>query len=134
MVQLYREPAARAHHRAEVGSAKAGDWKTRAVAAYSGRVAGPAAELAQAINELTDRAIGAEQIWADQSGATATALLDGERFRREGGQLVLLRPCAHCGTGLLASPPLRSRSDLGYALAGWQPLHPGCQAEDPADW
>ncbi|GAB4441274.1 MAG: hypothetical protein OHK0015_38400 [Chloroflexi bacterium OHK40] len=87
-------------------------------------------ELIRRVRSLTGVVPAAEAVWVDGARHAAGVALDGVRFRLERGELVLLRPCAHCGTGLLASPPLRSPEDLGYALLAWQPLHGDCQPDD----
>ena len=56
------------------------------------------------------------------------------RFRLQHQEVVLLRPCAYCGTGEFASDPLITKGDLGYTLGVWRPLHHGCEGEDPTEW
>lgn len=133
MAQLYHAPAPHIYRRTASAPEKYEDWRARAVAAHRERAGGPAQELAWAVLALTGQHLGAEQSWADPTGRAATATLDGVRFRWEGGVLSVMRPCAHCGTGLLASPPLRAPADLGHALSAWRPRHAGCEEEDPAE-
>jgi hypothetical protein len=135
MVQILRAPAARGlRHDDPATAGRTTDWKGRAIAASIARgPAGPAEELARAVRALTGQALPAEAIWADSAEQVAGAVLDDVHFRWQGGQLVLVRPCVHCGLGLIASPALPTLADLGHALADWQPRHADCEQEDPAD-
>lgn len=112
-------------------------WRAAALAAYALEAGEDddslRAELAARVRRLTGCAIPDGAITADGSARRATAVLDGEVFQLQGHELIVLRPCAHCGTGLFASPSLASRADLGYALSDWQPYHAGCEPVDPAD-
>jgi hypothetical protein len=110
-------------------------WMARAVAAYMQRYdeANLRATLARQVRLLTDTLPADEQIWVDLASRAASVSVDGMLFRLEHGQLMLMRPCAHCGVGQLASAPLRSVADLGHALAVWEPLHDDCRPEDPAE-
>jgi hypothetical protein len=110
-------------------------WMARAVAAYMQRYdeANLRTTIARQVRLLTDRMPADEQIWVDSASRAASVAVDGMLFRFEQGQLTLMRPCAHCGVGLIASAPLRSEADLGHALAVWQPLHHDCRPEDPAE-
>lgn len=112
-------------------------WKARVIASYRERQGGALSlveALMRAVGAFTGETASAERIWVNEAERSAGAVVDGVHFRYEHGRLVVLRPCAHCGLGLLASPPVGSAADLGYALAAWQPLHHDCQPEDPADW
>jgi hypothetical protein len=115
-------------------------WQAAAVAAYAVEAgAGGAhlrAELAIRMHELTGCAIPDGAITVNDDAQRATAALDGVVFQLRGHDLILLRPCAYCGTGCFESPSLGSRADLGHALAGWRPYHAGCEPADPAeeDW
>lgn len=91
------------------------------------------AELAARVRALTGYSLPDGAITADRHARRATAVLDGVVFRLQGHEVIVLRPCTHCGTGLFASPPLVSRADLDYALSDWQPYHTGCEPVDPAD-
>jgi hypothetical protein len=108
------------------------DWKAQAIAAYirQGREQPLRDLFVQQLHALTGRDVPAERVWVDASGRHASAAVDGSLFGSEHGQLVLMRPCVHCGTGTFASPPLKTQADLGYALAAWQPLHPDCTPHD----
>ena len=110
-------------------------WMASAVAAYMQRYdeANLRTTIARQVRLLTDRMPADEEIWVDVATRSASVAVDGALFRLEQGQLLLMRPCAHCGVGLLASAPLRSEADLGHALAVWQPLHADCRPEDPAE-
>jgi hypothetical protein len=59
--------------------------------------------------------------------------LDDIRFRPRHHDLVLLRPCAHRGTGEFVSSLLATRADVGHALGSWRLLHAACDAQDPAE-
>lgn len=114
----------------------AGAWRTRAIAAF--RQAEPdsaalRAEMAARLRSLTGSTIAPERIHADAATGTAAAVVDGAVFRLVGQDLVLLRPCAHCGVGQFASPTIRDLADLGSALVVWKPLHDDCRPEDPAE-
>jgi hypothetical protein len=105
-------------------------WQAHAIAAYRLSRPDEAAlhqRLAAAVHALTGRTVAPEAIVVDLMGRSASAPVDGMRFRWAGGQLRLLRPCAHCGLGAFASPPLGGAEDLGFALSGWQPLHDDCR-------
>ena len=123
----HTEPAAAAH-----------DWKTQALSAYQQRRQDDGAALwsalAHQVRELTGRDLAIDAIWIDLDRRVAFVTVDGVRFRWEPSQLVLLRPCVHCGGGEFTSPPLTSAADVGYALGAWQPRHPECQPDDPASW
>jgi hypothetical protein len=108
------------------------DWKAQAIAAYIRQEREqPLRDLfVQQLHALTGRDVPAERVWIDASGRRAGAAVDGSLFSSEHGQLVLMRPCVHCGTDTFASPPLKTQADLGYALAAWQPLHPDCTPHD----
>jgi hypothetical protein len=110
---------------------RSSSWQARAIAAYRLSQPDEAAlrlKLAAAVHALTGRAIAPDAILVDLTGRAASARADGARFRWADGQLHLLRPCAHCGLGAFASPPLRSAAELGFALSDWQPLHDDCLA------
>lgn len=119
-------------------AAQGDDWKTRAIGTYRQRRqrdgAALRSALAQHVRALIGREVAADAMWVDLDQRVALATVDGVRFRWEPAQLVLLRPCALCGTGQFASPPLTSQADVGYALSVWQPRHPECQPDDPANW
>ena len=91
-------------------------------------------DLSARILALTGRRIAAEKIYAD--GHMAVAGVDGVTFRLHHSRLVLARTCDYCGTGHFESPKIRNRSDLGYALSAWRPLHEDCEgySEDPPDF
>ncbi|HEX9056877.1 MAG TPA: hypothetical protein VF818_05030 [Ktedonobacterales bacterium] len=112
-------------------------WRAAALAAYEleSGVGGAhlRVELAARVHALTGCAIPDGAITADRDARRATAAVDGVVFQLQRHDLILLRPCAHCGTGLFESPPLSSRADLGHALSGWQPYHLGCEPADPPD-
>jgi hypothetical protein len=116
----------------------AGDWKARSVAAYrqaqSQEIATLPGELALRVHSLTGRTIAAESIFVDSEAQMASAVVDGAVFRLRDGQLVLVRPYAECGNHHLESAPLATQADLGYVLSAWQPLCPGSQPDDPANW
>lgn len=115
-------------------------WQTAARAAYTldanASDARLRAGLAAGVRALTGCAIPDSAIIVDADARRATVALDGALFQLQRAELVLIRPCAHCGTGQFASAPLSARADLGHALAVWQPYHSGCEPSDPAgaDW
>jgi hypothetical protein len=114
-----------------------GAWQAGALAAYALEAGASGAqlraELAARVRALTGYALPEDTITVDRAAQRATAALDGVVFQLRGHNLMVLRPCAHCGTGRFASPRVSSRADLGHALSGWQPYHAGCAPEDPDD-
>ena len=94
------------------------------------------AELAARVLTLTGRLIPPEDIHAE--GRMAATGVDGTTFRLyQGGDPVLVRACAYCGTGRFESPGISDRADLGYALSAWLPTHEDCEdfsSEDLAEW
>src|SRR5215471_697774 len=92
------------------------------------------AELANRVAALTGCRIPPQQVVADRDARIAFLVLDGVRFRLQRHEVVLLRPCAHCGTGEFVSSPLLTRGNVGHALDIWQPLHRECEAVDPTEW
>jgi hypothetical protein len=121
-----------------VAAAHMDDWKTQMIATYQQhrQYEGSALRiaLAQRVRALTGREVNVDAIWVDLDERIALATVDSVRFRWEQSQLVMLRPCALCGSGQFASPPLTSQADVGYALSAWQPHHPQCQPDDPVNW
>jgi hypothetical protein len=116
-------------------------WQPAALTSYAVEVGMDGAhlrdELATRVFTLTGCAIPDSVITADPAARRAIAAMDEALFQLQGRSLILLRRCAHCGTGLFGSPPIESRSDLGYALAAWTPYHPDCAPTDPpadASW
>ena len=114
------------------------DWKAQMITTYQRhrqdedsalRIA-----LARRLRALIGVEVNLDGIWVDLDERSALVTVDGVRFRWEQSQLVVLRPCALCGGGQFASPPLTSRADVGYALSAWQPHHPHCQPDDPVSW
>ena len=125
---------------------RAGVWRARAVREYErslpARRAGLSAEITARVSGLTGRHLARAEIHVSADGSVAHAGVDGTRFRLyRHGNLVLVRPCAHCGTGEFESPRLSDLADLGHALGhgtlgcGWWPLHENCAdhygAQDP---
>ena len=92
------------------------------------------AELASRVRALTGIPVAPDSVYADGDVGVANITVDGTTFRLAQGTLVILRPCAYCGTSHFVSPPVASIADLGRALDGWQPLHDDCRPEDPTDW
>jgi len=125
------------------GEARDTRWKTLAVEEYERSLPDKRArlrtDLAARLLGLTGRPISLERVYVDSGGRLAVAGVDGETFRlhRQDG-LVLVRPCAYCGTGSFDSPRITDRLDLGYALLAWHPLHEDCEdydaSETLADW
>jgi hypothetical protein len=113
------------------------NWQTEAIAEYV-RTCDDLREharlrLAERLNSLIGCTVDERANIEDVPARRATAAVDGTVFRLYGSVLVVARPCAHCGTGVFESAPIESQSDLGYALAGWQPCHHDCEPADPAD-
>ncbi|NTU79503.1 MAG: hypothetical protein HGA45_08890 [Chloroflexales bacterium] len=106
------------------------DWQARAIAAYSREQLDAAAlrlKLTTAVHTLTSRTVETGAIFADPLGQVASARVDGVLFRWADSQLVVIRPCAHCGLGTFTSPAVGRVADLGFALGAWQPLHDDCR-------
>jgi hypothetical protein len=106
-----------------------------AIAAY--RQAQPAldadlrAEMASRLSELTGSTIAPAAIFVEPHTRTAIVVIDQVVFRLTNHELVVVRPCAYCATGHFISPAIADATDLGYALAEWEPLHDDCAPEDP---
>jgi hypothetical protein len=106
-------------------------WQDRAVRAY--RESRPEADatlrtqLIDAVYSVTGKRLDPQTIVIDQAHQIAFGDLDGVRFRLTPNELAVIRPCAHCGLGAFAGPPIERLADLGYALSDWQPLHAGCR-------
>lgn len=113
------------------------NWQTEAIAEYARTcddLCGHARRrLVERLNALTGCTLDERAIIEDVPVRRVMAAVDGSVFRLYGSVLVITRPCAHCGTGVFESAPIVSLSDLGYALAGWQPYHRDCEPADPAD-
>ena len=84
------------------------------------------AELASRVRALTARPVAPDTVDAAGEAGLPIVTVDGTTFRLARGTLVVLHPCARCGTGQFASPPIVGVADLGRALDGWQPLHDDC--------
>jgi hypothetical protein len=113
------------------------DWRVNAVAVYADTADMARLRLRRRIAErllaITGYGAAEETIAADTAGRSASAVVDGVLFLLRGDALVIVRPCAHCGTGRFISEPLERRADLGYALSGWAPYHRDCEPVDPPD-
>jgi hypothetical protein len=113
------------------------DWQAEAVMAFrqSEQRDGQrlAADLAVRLLDLTGRLIDPAVVYVDRSQRLAQNRVDGVLFRLQDDQLQVIRPCIHCGVGAFASPVIRSRADLGYALSAWEPRDPDCEPFDPAE-
>jgi hypothetical protein len=124
-------------HRAEHPAATT-DWQTAAIEVYRRELPGVGAALAADLRlrlmDLTGRLPAPEAIYVDVPARLAQVVLDGVIFRLQGSELVVMRACSWCGRELLASPPVRTRAELGYVLSAWEPRGPDCQPEDPPDW
>jgi len=120
---------------APVGIAQAGDWRARAVEEYERTLPNGRfelrAEFAARVLALKELCVPPEDVYTDTQGRLAVAGIDGTTFRLhrhgEARALVLVRPCAYCGTGHFESPEIETRADLGYALSAWTPLHEDCE-------
>jgi hypothetical protein len=113
------------------------DWQAKAVAVYAGTTDAARQQLqhrlAKRLLDLTGHGAPAEAIAVDAEGRSASAVVDGVRFLLRRDDLMIVRPCAHCGTGRFVSEPLECQPDLGYALAVWEPYHRDCEPQDPPD-
>jgi hypothetical protein len=117
--------------------AEARDWQTDVVGSYQAMLDQQrplAAALAARIYTLTGRVVVPEAIFVDDEAGRAAVVVDGVTFRMRAGQVVILRACVECGLGHIESAPLATRADVGDALSAWEPRHPGCEEEDPANW
>ncbi|MCC6626520.1 MAG: hypothetical protein IT340_03845 [Chloroflexi bacterium] len=114
------------------------DWRSAAIAAYwqdqPDAFSAMVADLRLRLLDLIGRAPDAAAVIVDRFARTAQVAIDGVIFRLQDQDLVLLRGCAACGLRQYVSPPIRSRADLGYALAIWEPRCPDCEPEDPREW
>jgi hypothetical protein len=114
------------------------DWRALALEEYRRAEqhdnAALRADFIARVGALTGVALAAEQVYADRATRQASATIDGARFQLRAGRLTLQRQCSTCGVGVCASPAIRSRADLGYALGAWQPRCPSCGLDDDEDW
>jgi hypothetical protein len=122
---------------AALAQSEAGDWRVKAVAAYADTTDMARLRLRRRLAErllaLTGCAASEETIAVDTTGRSASAVVDGVLFLLRRDELVLVRPCAYCGTGRFVSEPLERQADLGYALSGWEPYHRDCEPVDAPD-
>lgn len=88
-------------------------------------------ELAARILALTWQRIPPENVYADGRLADADMGVISFRLYRH-GLLVVVRPCAYCGTGHFESPEISGLEDLGRALSSsaWRPMHEDCKDHD----
>lgn len=115
--------------------ARATRWRARTVEEYElsllDRRARLRTDLTTRLLGLTGKPLLLESVYVKSDGRFAVAGVDGETFRLYSEDaLVLLRPCAYCGTGSFESPRITDRVDLGYALSAWHPLHEECEDYD----
>lgn len=114
------------------------DWRAAAIAAYwqdqPDAFSAMVADLRLRLLDLIGRAPDPASVIVNRVARTAQVAIDGIIFRLQGHDLVLLRGCVTCGLHQYVSPPIRSRADLGYALAIWEPHCPDCEPEDPREW
>jgi hypothetical protein len=121
----------------DAGNSAGRDWQADAIASYQAaaeRERPLATALAARVYTLAGRVVQPESIFVDDEASQAVAVVDGVTFRMRQGQVAILRRCAECGLGHIESQPLGTREELGYALSGWEPRHPGCQPEDSINW
>ena len=109
-------------------------WQDQAIATYH-RTAPTSllVQLVARVEALTGHAVAPTAAYVDPSARLAQVAVDGVLFRWQAGTLVVLRPCAGCGSELLASPAIADPADLGHALAGWVPGGRHCPPADPAE-
>lgn len=122
------------HDGRDGASSQQQSWQATLIADYIRKAAGQTRRmrqrLAQEVLALTGHVIGEQVIAVDIGARRASVVIDGVIFLLRGESLRIVRPCAWCGTGRFESDPITSRSDLGYALAIWQPFHPECEPAD----
>jgi hypothetical protein len=109
---------------------QASAWRTEALAGHRQPQLDQhalAQRLVTAIRRLTGSTLDPEGLIIDAPNQAAWSSFEDARVRWRQEQLVVVRPCAHCGCGAFASRPILSLRDLGYALSVWQPLHRDCR-------
>ena len=113
------------------------EWQRRAIERYRRRrpdaEAALRVDIAARVARLTGHDVDPSTVVVDEQLQAALATIDGVPFRWDRTHLTVIRPCAHCGLGSFASPPIHDAGDLGYALSDWRPLHPDCQPFEPDD-
>ncbi len=113
------------------------DWETQAITAYTQAAHQATDQLCQELTaqllQLTGHTIDPHSIYRAPDSNLATVRLGTALFRLHNHTLHLVRPCLDCGVGALESPAIRCCSDLGYALAYWEPRCERC-GEDGEDW
>lgn len=107
------------------------DWQKLAVEEYDRLLPTRRLELradfVDRLLALTGHLIPLTSVHMDNDARMAIAKQDGSLFRLDDrGRLVLLRPCAYCGTGQFESPEIHRPGNLGYAVSHWTPVHEGC--------
>ena len=114
------------------------NWREGAVTAYQAareqEIDTMRHTLAEHLRVLIGQTIRPESVYIDPAARMVTVRVDGVLFRGRREDVRLVRPCAHCGSGLFESPPLHAPADVGYALSPWMPAHPDCEAEDSPYW
>jgi hypothetical protein len=124
------------HQGSEVGG-NAPTWREGAIAAHRQtereRALALRADLAARVRVLTGAAVAGDSVYLNRETGEATVAVEGAVFRLAHGELVLVRPCAHCGTGQFKSAAIVERTDLGAALVDWLPLHDECQMGESAE-
>lgn len=108
------------------------NWQTKALAANV-FARNMRRQLAKRVFALTGRVLQERAIVENVAAQRVSALVDGVLFRLRGNELVIVRPCAYCGTGHFESAAIASRADLGYKLVTWKPFHDECAPSDPSD-
>lgn len=102
-------------------NAPGADWQRRAVERYRRQQPDAAAalrtEIAARVGKLTGRVIDPSAIVVEEQLQAALVSVDGIQFRWDRSYLTVIRPCAYCGLGRFASPPIRDMRDLGYVLS-----------------
>ena len=117
---------------------RAADWREGVVTMYQAarehEIDTMRRTMAERLCVLIGQTIRPESVYIDPAARMATVRVDSVLFRGRREDVRLVRPCAHCGSGLFESPPLYAPADLGYALSPWMPAHPDCEAEDSPYW
>ena len=115
----------------------AGSWHAAAVASYRRSAPAEQAALADALAArvlaLTGHCVARDAIYVATEDQVAAAMVDSCWFQLRRGALCLVRACVSCGFGRFASPPIDDLSDLGYAVAIWEPRCADCTVDDE-DW
>lgn len=92
-------------------------WREEAITAYRqierDRPLALRMDLATRVQALTGTPVAPDSVYVNRrSGRTATVAVAGSVFRLTQRELVILRPCAYCGTGQFAGPAIESLANI----------------------